>query len=610
MLLNRLLILSCLAFQAAIASATAAPQDPVPGGGSASPKQPAPTKATEWVTPAVSAPRVSFHTFESACAKATVSYHLYTPAAHDRDPDARFPVVYWLHGSGGGAAGIAPLARLVDEAIESGSTPPCFVVFVNGLPQGMYVDWKDGSTPIESMIVKDLVPHIDATYRTIPTRAGRLLDGFSMGGYGAARLGFAHPELFRAVSMLGAGPLDPDFERTPRANPRARDGLLERVYGDRATFREVSPWVLAEQRADRLKQDTLLRIAVGDRDETFAMNKEFHEHLAKLGIQHDWLPLEGVEHDPMKTLRALGDRAWAFYRKAFGAPATPQQRKDGEIAVMVKDAKRSAIVVNPPAVGQMRPAVLVLHGGMGSAEQMRQTSGFDAVARANGFMAVYAQGTDFGDGRRAWNTGHLLRRQVRDADDLGYFDALIDTLVRDHGADPARIFMTGGSNGGMMTFVYAAARAERLAAVAPVVASMFSFDRSPSTPLPILIINGAKDEEVPLEGGMSRNPLVRNAQSTPYKPLAEVVDFWVKANASTAKGDIVTAGTITTTTYAAGPGGAVTESIVDSAGGHGWPGTRSRRGGNAPIAAFKGAERVWAFFKDKSRVAQGPAAAP
>jgi poly(3-hydroxybutyrate) depolymerase len=609
-LLNRLLILVCLAFQASIASATAAHQDPVPGGGSASPTQSAPTKATERVTPAVSAPRVSFHTFESACAKATVSYHLYTPAAHDRDPDARFPVVYWLHGSGGGAAGIAPLARLVDEAVESGSTPPCFVVFVNGLSQGMYVDWKDGSTPIESMIVKDLVPHIDATYRTIPTREGRLLDGFSMGGYGAARLGFAHPELFRAVSMLGAGPLDPDFERTPRANPRARDGLLERVYGDRATFRQVSPWVLAEQRADQLKQDTLLRIAVGDRDETFAMNKEFHEHLVKLGIQHDWLPLEGVEHDPMKTLRALGDRAWAFYRKAFGAPATLQPRKDGEIAVMVKGAKRSAIVVNPPAVGQTRPAVLVLHGGMGSAEQMRQTSGFDAVARANGFMAVYAQGTDFGDGRRAWNTGHLLRRQVRDADDLGYFDALIDTLVRDHGADPARIFMTGGSNGGMMTFVYAVARAERLAAVAPVVASMFSFDRSPSTPLPILIINGAKDEEVPLEGGMSRNPLVRNAQSTPYKPLTEVIDFWVKANASTPKGDIVTAGSITTTTYAAGPGGAVTESIVDSAGGHGWPGTRSRRGGNAPIAAFKGAERVWAFFKDKSRVAQAPAAAP
>ncbi|MFM7807383.1 MAG: esterase, partial [Planctomycetota bacterium] len=80
---------------------------------------------------------------------------------------------------------------------------------------------------------------------------------------------------------------------------------------------------------------------------------------------------------------------------------------------------------------------------MGSAEQMRATSGFDAVAKASGFTAVYAEGTDFGEGRHAWNTGHLLRRQVRDADDIAYFDALIDRLVADHGADPARVFMTG-----------------------------------------------------------------------------------------------------------------------------------------------------------------------
>jgi enterochelin esterase-like enzyme len=325
------MILVCLVLHATVAATTAAHQDPVPGGGSASPTQSAPTKATEWVTPAVRAPRVSFHTFESACAKATVSYHLYTPAAHDRDPDARFPVVYWLHGSGGGAAGIAPLARLVDEAIESRSTPPCFVVFVNGLPQGMYVDWKDGSTPIESMIVKDLVPHIDATCRTIPTREGRLLDGFSMGGYGAARLGFAHPELFRAVSMLGAGPLDPDFERTPRANPRARDGLLERVYGDRATFREVSPWVLAERNADRLKQDTMLRIAVGDRDETFAMNKEFHEHLAKLGIHGIGISIGAgrlsVEYPTRSPpARAPSDGHWRA-RGLVRAPRGPWERR-------------------------------------------------------------------------------------------------------------------------------------------------------------------------------------------------------------------------------------------------------------------------------------------
>jgi poly(3-hydroxybutyrate) depolymerase len=58
---------------------------------------------------------------------------------------------------------------------------------------------------------------------------------------------------------------------------------------------------------------------------------------------------------------------------------------------------------------------------------------------------------------------------------------------------------------------------------------------------------------------------------------------------------------VTTTTYPAQERGAVTEFVVDSEGGHGWPGTRSRREENAPIASFKGAERVWEFFKDKSR---------
>lgn len=108
----------------------------------------------------------------------------------------------------------------------------------------------------------------------------------------------------------------------------------------------------------------------------------------------------------------------------------------------------------------------MLHGGMGSASLMRSSSGFDSLAKSDGFMVVYAEGTDFGDNRHAWNTGYLLRRMVGDADDFAYFDLLLDRLVAQHGADPSRIYMTGGSNGGMMTFVYAVARANHLAAIA------------------------------------------------------------------------------------------------------------------------------------------------
>jgi poly(3-hydroxybutyrate) depolymerase len=558
-----------------------------------------------WVTPEVKAPGASFHTFESAAAQTTVSYHLFTPAAYDRELERRFPVVYWLHGSGGGLPGIPQVAARFARAIQDGKAPPCLVVFVNGMPDGMYVDWKDGSAPLETVIVKELVPHVDASYRTIASREGRALDGYSMGGYGAARLGFKYPDLFRAVSMMGSGPLQENLLDAPRASRRRAEEVLDRVYGgDPDYFRSVSPRTLAERQANAIARGSLVRMVCGDQDNLLANNRAFHEHLERLGIPHSWTVLPGVDHDPLGTLEALGDTNWGFYRQAFAEQAvarTAARQADVDISFTVQGRDRRAVIVNAPIAATTRPAVIVLHGGMGSAAVMRANSGFDAVARAEGFMVVYGEGTEFGEGRHAWNTGFLLRRQVQDADDIAYFDTLIDTIVRDHGADPARIFMTGGSNGGMMTFVYAVARPERLAAAAPVVASMFTFDATPSVPLPILIINGAKDDEVPIEGGMSRNPLVRRAQEAPYKPLEEVVRFWVGVNRSDQEPEIETRGTVTTTVHAATPEGAVTEFVVDSAGGHGWPGSRSRREGSAPIEAFSGAQRVWEFFHDKAR---------
>ncbi len=575
----------------------------LPGFGTqATAHQPPAEVASRWVTPAVQAKGLSQQIFESKAVGGRVSYHLYRPAAYDREPQRRFPVVYWLHGSGGGLPGVAQLAKRVDDAIEAGAAPACLVVFVNGLPSGMYVDWKDGSTPVESMIVKDLVPHIDATWRTIATREGRMLDGFSMGGYGAARLGFKHANLFRAVSIMGAGPMQEDLLQAPRAGARRAEEVLRTVYGnDPAFFLAVSPRRMAEEHAAELRSGSLIRMVIGDRDNTLDNNKAFHEHLERLKIPHSWRVVPGVGHDPDGVIEALGDDQWAFYREAFSGAAKAAPSPDRDIALKVKGVDRRAVIVNAPADGAKRPVVIVLHGGMGSADRMRQSSGFDALAKSKGFIVAYGQGTNFGGERHGWNTGHLLRRQVKDADDIAYLDALIDALIRDHGADPARVAMTGGSNGGMMTLTYAVARPERLAAIAPVVATMFTFDRVPDAPLPILLINGAKDDEVPLEGGMSRNALVRSAQATPFKPLSEVVDFWVTANRSNPKATLEKVGTVTTTTHEATEGGAETVFVLDEAGGHGWPGTPARRGDNKPIAAFDGAAKVWEFFSRHQR---------
>ncbi len=276
---------------------------------------------TDWVTRAIPEPRVSHHVFSSASAGARVSYHLFVPAAHEREGQRRFPVLYWMHGSGGGLAGIPQLAALFDQAIESGRLPPCLVVLVNGLPDGMYVDWKDGSVKVESVIIRDLIPHIDATHRTIAERSGRVIEGFSMGGYGAARLGFSHPHLFAGVSLLGAGPMQPDFSRAPRAGPKQRDEIFRRVYGgDPAFFFEKSPWSIVERRRDELN-GLVIRQAIGDRDETFENNRAFHERMQSLGVAHKWSVIPGVGHDPMRLIRALGDDFWAFHRAAFARAA-------------------------------------------------------------------------------------------------------------------------------------------------------------------------------------------------------------------------------------------------------------------------------------------------
>ena len=139
-------------------------------------------------------------------------------------------------------------------------------------------------------------------------------------------------------------------------------------------------------------------------------------------------------------------------------------------------------------------------------------------------------------------------------------------------------------------------------------ASMFTFDRVPAVPLPILIINGAKDQEVRIEGSMSRSPLVSRVQEAPYKSLKDVVAFWVDINKSSAYSGVVTKGTVATSTYVATLNGVTTSFVEDSEGGHGGPGSRARREGNAPIELFSGAERVWEFFKTSSgyRTVLGP----
>jgi S-formylglutathione hydrolase FrmB len=273
------------------------------------------------VTPPVRAPRVEHRLLDSKAAGTAVSFHVYTPEIYEREKRRRFPVLYWLHGSGGGLAGIAPLAAWFDQAIRDGKIPPLLVVFPNGLAASMWCDAKDGTVPMETIVVRELIPHVDAQWRTIARREARILEGFSMGGYGAARLGFKYPELFGAVSILAGGPLDLDFRGTrTRANPAERERILRTTFGgDLDYFRAQSPLLLAERNAAAVRGRVLVRQAVGARDFTAELNRQFSAHLDRLGIRHGFTEVPDVAHDTLALLRGLGDANWLFYHEALSA---------------------------------------------------------------------------------------------------------------------------------------------------------------------------------------------------------------------------------------------------------------------------------------------------
>lgn len=145
----------------------------------------------------VTAGSISTQTFRSDTLGHAWRYNLYLPDGYEGS-DADYPVIYLLHGSGGDETGWDEGMRLLDVLVEAGKVPPCIAV----APSSGTSWWVDGVEDFETAVMADLIPHVDATYRTIARRDGRGLAGYSMGGYGALRFALTYPDVFGAVALL------------------------------------------------------------------------------------------------------------------------------------------------------------------------------------------------------------------------------------------------------------------------------------------------------------------------------------------------------------------------------------------------------------------------
>jgi enterochelin esterase-like enzyme len=277
-----------------------------------------PLPSLPWITQEVVAQNVQRVVFYSPAVGDSVSFHLFLPDGYHTDTAKAFPVIYWLHGGGGSEGGIPILVDHFSNGMADGKIPEVIVVFPNGLPLGMWCNSKDGKQPVEDMFIQDLIPYVDHEYRTIASRRGRVVEGFSMGGYGAARFGFKYHHLFGGFSLFAAGPLQPDFSVVAPQNQNIQPKIFNDVYGnDMDYFYAVSPWHLAETYGHLLPDPTPKRIIVGKDDFVYPNNVLYHQHLDSLGIPHQYSAFNQIGHNAEALLFALNDQLWVLYNSVF-----------------------------------------------------------------------------------------------------------------------------------------------------------------------------------------------------------------------------------------------------------------------------------------------------
>jgi endo-1,4-beta-xylanase len=200
----------------------------------------------------------------------------------------------------------------LDAAIRAGKSPAMIAVLVNGTRDSFYCDSPDGKWPVESVIIKELIPHIDHTYRTFSGREMRAVEGYSMGGYGAAHLGFKYPEIFGMVGVMAGALIEPSASMQP--------AVFQKMFGsDKARVDAEDPFQLARKNAEAIRSRTTIRIAVGDQDKLQERDRALHELLGQLKIEHEYELVPGVAHNGTLFYKTLSERAFAYFQKALSA---------------------------------------------------------------------------------------------------------------------------------------------------------------------------------------------------------------------------------------------------------------------------------------------------
>jgi S-formylglutathione hydrolase FrmB len=251
--------------------------------------------------PGAFAGRVEYAEFPSASLGRNVRYAVSLPPSYDKKSSQRFPLVIFLHGLNNDERDWeSHCIETKLEALRAASKVGDFIVAIPYGANSFYLNAQDG-TRYEDAIVEDFLPFVDKTYRTIASPRSRLIEGISMGGYGALLIAFKHPELFAGVAAHSAALFD-ELPQPPKS-PEDRGGkyrydLAAKLFGsppDPAFFQANNPLHLAHTNAAALKRLKIyFDIGESDRYGFERGNLKLSKTLKAAGVAHEYTLAPGA----------------------------------------------------------------------------------------------------------------------------------------------------------------------------------------------------------------------------------------------------------------------------------------------------------------------------
>jgi S-formylglutathione hydrolase len=247
----------------------------------------------------------SFRKLDSKEVGKAVEYSVLLPKAYSAKGKP-LPLLLCLHGGGSSARLSARTSALLDRLMAQGEIAP-MVVVTPSCGRSLYVNRRDGKAKWENFLLGELLPELRKTLNVTQGREGLAVTGASMGGLGALRLAFKHPELFRAAAANAPGveagltfkDVPPDKYMPSRPLRFQEDIFGKPVDGD-GYWTKNNPAFLARENAARIKQSGLkLYVDVGTADHLgcYPGTAFLHRVLDEAGIAHEYKEVKGGRHD-------------------------------------------------------------------------------------------------------------------------------------------------------------------------------------------------------------------------------------------------------------------------------------------------------------------------